>query len=170
MTAANIAKHLEAVGLDQEFTLHNRMRGLSGGQKVKVVLGAAMWNNPHVLVMDEPTNYLDRDSLGALSVAVKSFGGGVVLISHNAEFVGSICEETWHVDAGRLRASGSSWKADAVAVQAEVDEVTDAAGNTIKVKNKAKVSAKDAKKKRKEKEERRRRGEDVTDTEDEAGN
>jgi len=34
------------------------MRGLSGGQKVKVVLGAAMWNNPHILVLDEPTNYL----------------------------------------------------------------------------------------------------------------
>ena len=39
LTAANIAKHLEAVGLDPEFTLHHRMRGLSGGQKVKVVIG-----------------------------------------------------------------------------------------------------------------------------------
>ena len=52
LTAAVIAKHLAEVGLDQEFTLHHRMRGLSGGQKVKVVLGAAMWQNPHILVLD----------------------------------------------------------------------------------------------------------------------
>lgn len=37
-------------GLEPEFSTHSLMRGLSGGQKVKVVLGAAMWNNPHILV------------------------------------------------------------------------------------------------------------------------
>ena len=47
-------------GLESEFSTHSLMRGLSGGQKVKTVLGAAMWNNPHMLVLDEPTNYLDR--------------------------------------------------------------------------------------------------------------
>lgn len=41
LTAANIAKHLEGLGLEPEFSLHSRMKGLSGGQKVKVVLGAA---------------------------------------------------------------------------------------------------------------------------------
>jgi predicted ABC-type transport system involved in lysophospholipase L1 biosynthesis ATPase subunit len=54
---------MEEFGLEPEFTSHSHMRGLSGGQKVKVVLGASMWNNPHMLVLDEPTNYLDRDSL-----------------------------------------------------------------------------------------------------------
>ncbi len=58
LTAANISKHFAEVGLESEFTLHSRMRGLSGGQKVKVVLAAAMWHNPHMLVLDEPTNYL----------------------------------------------------------------------------------------------------------------
>ena len=53
--------------LAQKLTLFKHMQGLSGGQKVKVVLAAAMWNNPHILVMDEPTNFLDRDSLGALA-------------------------------------------------------------------------------------------------------
>lgn len=55
----------------------------TGGQKVKVVLAAAMWQNPHMLVLDEPTNYLDRDSLGALANAIKGFGGGVIMISHS---------------------------------------------------------------------------------------
>jgi ABC-type dipeptide/oligopeptide/nickel transport system ATPase subunit len=36
------------------------LRWPAGGQKVKLVLAAAMWNNPHLLIMDEPTNYLDR--------------------------------------------------------------------------------------------------------------
>ena len=55
-----------------------------GGQKVKVVLAAATWMNPHMLVLDEPSNYLDRESLGALAEAIKEFGGGVVMISHNS--------------------------------------------------------------------------------------
>ena len=58
-----------------EFATHSRIRGLSGGQKVKVVIAGCMWNNPHILVMDEPTNYLDRDSLGALSGAIRNYGG-----------------------------------------------------------------------------------------------
>merc|ERR1711918_65765 len=56
------------------------MGGLSLGQKVKVVIAAAMWNNPHILVLDEPTNYLDRDSLAALAHGITTFGGGVVVI------------------------------------------------------------------------------------------
>jgi len=51
---------------------------------VKVVLAAATWMNPHMLVLDEPSNYLDRESLGALAEAIKEFGGGVVMISHNS--------------------------------------------------------------------------------------
>ena len=34
-----------------------------------------MWQNPHILVLDEPSNYLDRDSLGALAGAIRDFGG-----------------------------------------------------------------------------------------------
>ena len=51
---------------------------------MKVVLAAAMWNAPHMLVLDEPTNYLDRESLGALAAAIKEYGGGVVMISHHS--------------------------------------------------------------------------------------
>ena len=49
-----------------------------------MVLAAATWMNPHMLVLDEPSNYLDRESLGALADAIKEFGGGVVMISHNS--------------------------------------------------------------------------------------
>ena len=101
-----ISKHFEDLGLDPEIANHNEISGLSGGQKVKVVLAGAMWNNPHLLVLDEPTNYLDRDSLGGLAVAIRDYKGGVVMISHNDEFVGALCPEQWHVADGRVTHKG----------------------------------------------------------------
>ncbi|KAI9808372.1 MAG: hypothetical protein M1826_004187 [Phylliscum demangeonii] len=101
-----ISKHFEDLGLDPDIANHNEISGLSGGQKVKVVLAGAMWNNPHLLVLDEPTNFLDRDSLGGLAVAIRDFKGGVVMISHNDEFVGALCPEQWHVADGRLTHKG----------------------------------------------------------------
>ena len=101
-----ISKHFEDLGLDPEIANHNEISGLSGGQKVKVVLAGAMWNNPHLLVLDEPTNFLDRDSLGGLAVAIRDYKGGVVMISHNEEFVGALCPEQWYVAEGRVTHKG----------------------------------------------------------------
>ncbi|OSS49989.1 hypothetical protein B5807_05130 [Epicoccum nigrum] len=101
-----ISKHFEDLGMDPEIANHNEISGLSGGQKVKVVLAGAMWNNPHLLVLDEPTNFLDRDSLGGLAVAIRDYKGGVIMISHNEEFVGALCPEQWHVIDGRVQHKG----------------------------------------------------------------
>ena len=101
-----ISKHFEDLGLDPEIANHNEISGLSGGQKVKVVIAGAMWNNPHLLVLDEPTNFLDRDSLGGLAVAIRDYKGGVVMISHNEEFVGALCPEQWYVADGRVTHKG----------------------------------------------------------------
>lgn len=164
LTSANIAKHLEHLGLDQEFTLHNRIAGLSGGQKVKVVLGAALWQNPQVIIMDEPSNFLDRDSLGALAVAIKAFQGGVLLVTHNREFSEELCSETWNVDNGEVSTTGGSWKNDVVEKPLEADEVMDAYGNVVKVTQK--LTGKAARKAAKDKAKRRKAGEDVSDDED----
>ncbi|KAF2273291.1 elongation factor 3 [Westerdykella ornata] len=103
-----ISKHFEDLGMDPEIANHNEISGLSGGQKVKVVLAGALWNNPHLLVLDEPTNFLDRDSLGGLAVAIRDYKGGVIMISHNEEFVGALCPEQWHVVDGRVTHKGRS--------------------------------------------------------------
>jgi elongation factor 3 len=97
---------LADVGLEAEFASHYRMSALSGGQKVKVVMAAALWNQPHILILDEPTNYLDRESLGAMAAAITDYQGGVVIISHNNEFVSTLCEEEWIMDAGHLTTKG----------------------------------------------------------------
>merc|ERR1712146_104695 len=86
LTALNIQKHLDQFNLESQFGTYSKISALSGGQKVKVVLGAAMWMEPHVVILDEPTNFLDRDSLGALATAIKNYEGGVIVISHQREF------------------------------------------------------------------------------------
>lgn len=63
-------------------------------------------NNAHRIVLDEPTNYLDRDSLGALSKALKAFEGGVIIITHSAEFTKDLTEEVWAVMDGKMTPSG----------------------------------------------------------------
>lgn len=99
-----IEKHMEDFGLEAEFVTHNTMRGLSGGQKVKVVLAAATWRRPHVVILDEPTNYLDRESLAALIESLKAFNGGVLVITHNREFSESLCTEIWAMSGGKSTA------------------------------------------------------------------
>lgn len=108
LTPKVIRKHFEDVGLDGDIADHTPMGSLSGGQLVKVVIAGAMWNNPHLLVLDEPTNYLDRDSLGGLAVAIRDWSGGVVMISHNNEFVGALCPEQWHVENGAVVQKGNA--------------------------------------------------------------
>merc|ERR1712147_54345 len=108
--ASGIAtKKLTALNLETQFGTYSKISALSGGQKVKVVLAACMWMEPHVTILDEPTNFLDRDSLGALATAIKNYAGGVIIISHQREFYSALCPEVWSVVDGRCAVSGSEW-------------------------------------------------------------
>ncbi|OCH95177.1 hypothetical protein OBBRIDRAFT_788641 [Obba rivulosa] len=106
-TSAHIVrKHLEDIGLDGDIAQYNEISGLSGGQKIKLVIAACLWNNPQICVLDEPSNFLDREALGGLAVAIRDWAGAVVIISHNEEFVTALCPEIWNVDAGRMTFKG----------------------------------------------------------------
>lgn len=140
------------------------MRGLSGGQRVKTVLSACSWQRPHLIVLDEPTNYLDRDSLGALSNALKAFEGGVVVISHNAEFTESITSEVWAVLDGKMTPSGHFWAVGQGSgprltnKDDDDEEKFDAMGNKIEnTKKKAKLTSSEARKKKKERIQKKKR-------------
>jgi elongation factor 3 len=148
LTQPGVEKHLAAFGVDAESASHTQISQLSGGMKVKVVLAATMWQNPHILILDEPTNYLDRDGLGALVLAIKDYQGGVLIISHNKEFCDSVTTEKWIMNKGKLRIEGS---AEEVAEEKGKDlgpkeDVYDGAGNKIDVKANVTLSAKDMKK------------------------
>ncbi|KAG6920275.1 hypothetical protein DXG01_005044 [Tephrocybe rancida] len=108
-TAAHLVrKHLEQIGLDGDIAQYNEISGLSGGQKIKLVIAACLWNNPQICILDEPSNFLDREALGGLAVAIKEWAGAVVIISHNSEFVSALCPEIWNVDAGRMTHQGKA--------------------------------------------------------------
>lgn len=150
LTEENIEKHLNEIGLEPEYATHFRINSLSGGQKVKVVLAAAMWDQPHILILDEPTNYLDRDSLGALADAITSFEGGVIMITHNDAFCRQLCPERWVLEAGHLNTEGDvEWMNNASKQEIEfqqLDEMVDASGNNVKIQRKKKLNAKAKKK------------------------
>jgi len=142
LTQPGVEKALKDFGLDAEAASHSPIGSLSHGQKVKVVICACCWQNPHLIILDEPTNYLDRDGLGALVRGLEAFQGGVVIISHNTEFTDSVCTQKWimHKDpvsgAGHLREEGDMLEDEAVANEKGPDEIFDESGNKIAVKKK----------------------------------
>ena len=150
LTQSNVEKHLENTGLEPEYGTHFRINALSGGQKVKVVLAAAMWDQPHILILDEPTNYLDRDSLGALADAIERYDGGIIMITHNDAFCRQLCPERWVLENGNLNTEGDiEWMNNASKQDVEfqqIDELVDASGNEIKIKKKKKLNSKEKKK------------------------
>lgn len=167
-----IEQHCSNFGLDAELVSHSRMRGLSGGQRVKVVLAACSWQRPHLIVLDEPTNYLDRDSLGALSKALKAFEGGVIIITHSAEFTKDLTEEVWAVLDGKMVASGHNWvqgqgSGTRLTEKDDEEERFDAMGNKIEGGGKKKkLTSAELRKKKKDRMARRKRGEEVFSDED----
>ncbi len=176
LTTGEIQKHLDCFGLEPAFAEHTRMGALSGGQKVKVVLGAGLWNLPHIVILDEPTNFLDRDSLGALALAIKEFKGGLFMISHNAEFYEALCPEKWILESGRLTVMGAEWmeevekarkKAEKLAARQlnfkQDEEKKDALGNTIQAapEEPKELNRSDKKRLQKLRKEMMKRGEDT---------
>merc|ERR1719191_1235824 len=145
LTAPGVEKALKDFGLDAESASHQPIGSLSHGQKVKVVIAASCWQNPHIVILDEPTNYLDRDGLGALVRGLEAYQGGVVIISHNTEFTDSVCSQKWIMEknettgAGNLREEGEIKLDETIEEQQGPDEIYDESGNKIDVKkNKAK--------------------------------
>tara|TARA_B100000902_G_scaffold398234_1_gene464327 strand:+ start:3694 stop:6774 length:3081 start_codon:yes stop_codon:yes gene_type:complete len=150
LTAKDVEEHLENFGVDKEQASHTLIKSLSGGVKVKVVLAASMWQNPHIIIMDEPTNYLDRDGLGALTKAIDDFKGGVIIISHNKEFTNAVTQEKWIMEKGILRREGESiskFEDNTTKKDSEEEDIVyDAYGNEIKVERAKTLTDKERKK------------------------
>jgi len=105
LTQKEIVKHLEQFGLTEEMVLNRNIGMFSAGQRSKMTLGAAMWIKPHIIALDEPTNYIDMETLDSLALALNRFRGGVVAISHSKEFIMKVCTEQWWLEDGNLTVS-----------------------------------------------------------------
>merc|ERR1712241_1141366 len=152
LTQQNVEEHLALIGLEPELASHTKLCQLSDGEKVKAVLGACMWMSPHIVVFDEPTNSLSWVSLVALVAAIKEFSGGVVVISHNQDFVDQVCSEIWlmakdpKTGIAHLSITGGD-TTDMNQIfeeKAQQDTYIDGAGNEVALKKK--LSEKDTKK------------------------
>merc|ERR1712190_13271 len=150
LTQPGVEKALKDFGLDAESASHQPLASLSHGQKVKVVICASCWQNPHIIILDEPTNYLDRDGLDALVRGLETYQGGVAIISHNTEFTDSVCSQKWIMEksevtgAGHLREEGEIKADEEIVDEKGPDEIYDESGNKIEVKKK--LDAKEIKK------------------------
>jgi len=96
-----ILRHFSAFGLQEEVCKRDIAK-LSAGQKSKLLLAAAVWNRPHVICLDEPTNFLDLETVAALGKALRLFRGGIVIASHSDEFLSPLCNEVWRIADGAI--------------------------------------------------------------------
>ena len=76
---------------------------LSGGQKARLSLLLATLPAPHLLILDEPTNHLDIESREALVEALNTYGGAVILVSHDMHLLSLVADRLWLVKEGRVR-------------------------------------------------------------------
>jgi len=94
-------RHLGAFGITGMTGLQ-KLELLSGGQKSRVAFACLSLTNPHILVLDEPSNHLDIEAMDALSVALNNFGGGVLMVSHDVTMLQNVCTSLWVCDKGTV--------------------------------------------------------------------
>ncbi len=121
------AAESEAAAIASALSLEERILGqplrtLSGGQRRRVELSRILFSGAQTLLLDEPTNHLDADSILWLRDYLKSYKGGLVIISHDVEMLDTVVNRVFHLDANRaeLDIYNIAWKP--YLLQRETDE------------------------------------------------
>lgn len=102
-------EHLASFGLDSRHA-RQLIGTLSGGEKSRLALAQITIKQPHVLLLDEPSNHLDLLTVVALSEALKAFKGGLLLVSHDRRLIKEVCpdpHQQFLLDGGELRRADS---------------------------------------------------------------
>ena len=89
------------IGFSHE-KVETKVEKLSGGEKVRLILGLIALAKPHVLILDEPTSHLDIDSREALIYALNDFAGAVLLITHDVYLAEATADQLWLVKDGKV--------------------------------------------------------------------
>jgi ATPase subunit of ABC transporter with duplicated ATPase domains len=95
--AASLAASLGLPGQ----ALRQPLRTLSGGQRRRIELARILFSGADTMLLDEPTNHLDADSVGWLRDYLRSFRGGLVVISHDTALLAAVVNKVFHLDADR---------------------------------------------------------------------
>ncbi|MBN1906403.1 MAG: ATP-binding cassette domain-containing protein [Deltaproteobacteria bacterium] len=99
---AEAAVLLKGLGIPESF-LDKKMKELTGGDKVRVLLAQALYGNPDVLLLDEPTNHLDLKSIAWLEEFLCRFQNTVIVISHDRHFLNQVCTHIADIDFGAIK-------------------------------------------------------------------
>ena len=114
-------RHLGAFGITGMTGLQ-KIELLSGGQKSRVAFACLSLTNPHILVLDEPSNHLDIEAMDAFSTALNQFGGGVLIVSHDVTMLQNVCNSLWVCDDGRVEKFPGDIKAYKKKITAQANE------------------------------------------------
>jgi ATP-binding cassette subfamily F protein 3 len=100
-----VRDHLGRFGFEGDRAFEQVGR-FSGGEKARLTLALLVARRPNLLLLDEPTNHLDIDMRHALTVALQSFEGGLVVVSHDRHLIKTVADSLWLVADGKLTAFG----------------------------------------------------------------
>lgn len=98
---SNAEMLLNGLGVTNEFH-YVKMKELTGGQKVKVLLAQALFGNPDILLLDEPTNHLDIHAIRWLEEFLMNFENTVIVVSHDRHFLNKVCTNIADIDYGKI--------------------------------------------------------------------
>lgn len=98
---SDAAAMLSNLGIKEEFH-YTLMKDLDGKQKVRVLLAQALFGNPDVLIMDEPTNDLDYETISWLENFLANYENCVIVVSHDRHFLDSVCTHISDIDFGKI--------------------------------------------------------------------
>jgi len=96
---SRIEEVLGGLGFENE-EFHMPVSHLSGGQRTRALLSRLLLSSPDLLIFDEPTNHLDIQAIEWLEGYLKSFPGGVLLVSHDRYFIDQVCRQIWEMSLG----------------------------------------------------------------------
>ncbi len=95
-------KLLQGLGLDN-MMLYNQMSFLTEAEKVKVLLARALFGQPDIILLDEPTNGLDLDSIAWLENFLMDYEGTVIVVSHDRYFLNNVCTHIVDIDYTKIK-------------------------------------------------------------------
>ncbi|MCT4397844.1 ATP-binding cassette domain-containing protein [Pediococcus ethanolidurans] len=99
---SDAAQLLQQLGIDETMQTQ-KMSELTESQKVKVLLGQALFGDPDILVLDEPTNGLDAQTISWLEDFLGDFRNTVIVVSHDRHFLNAVCTMMCDVDFGKIQ-------------------------------------------------------------------
>ena len=79
--------------------INKSVKVISGGEQGRMLFGKMMLQRPNILVMDEPTNHMDMESIESLNLALENYEGTLLFVSHDREFVSSIATRIIEITA-----------------------------------------------------------------------